>query len=317
MAASQYRVQLEQLRNLVAVSKGALALDRVVKVLRFQEEDDILAFFTSVRLKGISVDWSARELIFTADDVTQEIDKLLKGFEDWEQNNRGKIENVGAPAHERIEQTQPPSQLIPIRQGETEQDQPPSQLIPTRQGTTDNVGEPPLVRTELEQLLGESISSFMMGGRAGLDLSGRGLTSLPDTIGNLTTLQTLDLNNNLLTTLPESIGNLSKLERLHLRENQLWLLPKTIGNLHSLQSLDLSKNKLENLPETLGQLTSLRTLDLSENHLADLPETVRNLAKLERLNLTNTRLWSLSKPAWRALKEFRMRGCKVDGYGEG
>ena len=41
---------------------------------------------------------------------------------------------------------------------------------------------------------------------------GSKLTSLPESIGNLTNLKYLYLKNNELTSLPESIGNLSNLE---------------------------------------------------------------------------------------------------------
>ncbi len=51
----------------------------------------------------------------------------------------------------------------------------------------------------------------------------------------------LDLRNNQLTTLPESIGNLTKLKYIKLDDNQLTTLPESIGNLTQLNQLDLNK----------------------------------------------------------------------------
>ncbi len=55
------------------------------------------------------------------------------------------------------------------------------------------------------------------------------LTSVPETIGQLTNLTTLDLRTNELKTLPETIGQLTNLTTLYLGYNQLTTLPKAIG----------------------------------------------------------------------------------------
>jgi len=47
------------------------------------------------------------------------------------------------------------------------------------------------------------------------------LTELPESLGQLTHLQTLRLSNNQLTTLPESLGQLTQLQTLELGSNQL------------------------------------------------------------------------------------------------
>ncbi|NEU81532.1 leucine-rich repeat domain-containing protein, partial [Nostoc sp. UIC 10630] len=58
----------------------------------------------------------------------------------------------------------------------------------------------------------------------------------------------LDLSNKGLTTLPPKIGQLTNLQSLDLSENQLSSLPPKIGQLTNLQSLDLSENQLSSLP---------------------------------------------------------------------
>jgi Leucine-rich repeat (LRR) protein len=78
-----------------------------------------------------------------------------------------------------------------------------------------------------------------------------------------------------LTELPESLGQLTRLQSLKLRNNQLTALPESLGQLTQLRSLDLSDNQLRVLPESLGQLTQLQSLNLSRNQLAQLWKAVR------------------------------------------
>lgn len=68
-----------------------------------------------------------------------------------------------------------------------------------------------------------------------------------------------------LTTLPESIGELTQLRNIELSSNNLSTLPEWIGNLTRLQSLDLIQNKLRALPESFSNLTQLEELDLDGN----------------------------------------------------
>jgi Leucine-rich repeat (LRR) protein len=58
-----------------------------------------------------------------------------------------------------------------------------------------------------------------------LNLTGNGLTALPDTLGQLTALTTLNLAANELTALPEALGQLIALRSLSLQRNRLRMLP--------------------------------------------------------------------------------------------
>ncbi|MBG1242272.1 leucine-rich repeat domain-containing protein [Nostoc sp. NZL] len=126
-----------------------------------------------------------------------------------------------------------------------------------------------------------------------LDLSSKGLTSLPPQIGQLTNLQTLDLYGNQLSSLPPGFVQLTNLQTLKLRRNQLSSLPPQIGQLTNLQTLDLSRNQLSSLPPEISQLTNLQSLDLGINQLSSLPPEIGQLTNLQSLDLGINQLSSL------------------------
>ena len=129
-----------------------------------------------------------------------------------------------------------------------------------------------------------------------LDLWGNQLTELPEWLGRLTQLQSLNLSGNQLTELPEWLGRLTQLQSLNLSGNQLAALPEWLGRLTQLQSLNLSSNPLAELPEWLGRLTQLQSLNLSGNPLAALPEWLGQLRQLQSLDLWSNQLTEL--PEW-------------------
>ena len=78
-----------------------------------------------------------------------------------------------------------------------------------------------------------------------------------------------------LTSLPESIGNLTGLTSLDVSSTKLTSLPESIGNLTGLQSLDVSETRIASLPESLEKLSSLRKLPLQDLSLDRLPDSIR------------------------------------------
>jgi hypothetical protein len=105
-----------------------------------------------------------------------------------------------------------------------------------------------------------------------LDLRGcEQLSSLPESIGQLSALRHLDISGcSQLSSLPESIGQLSALQSLDLSWlSQLSSLPESIGQLSTLQHLDLSGcSRLSSLPESICQLSALQSLDVHGSALA-------------------------------------------------
>ncbi len=144
---------------------------------------------------------------------------------------------------------------------------------------------------EAEQLIAEAQRT----NATELNLIGFGLTSLPQSLFQLTQLQKLNLLGNQLNELPKEIEQLKNLQKLDLENNQLNELPKEIGQLKNLQKLDLRENQLNELPKEIGQLKNLQTLDLRENQLNELPEEIAQLKNLQTLSLYNNQLNELPK----------------------
>ncbi|MFL9989004.1 NEL-type E3 ubiquitin ligase domain-containing protein [Paraburkholderia sediminicola] len=89
-----------------------------------------------------------------------------------------------------------------------------------------------------------------------LDLSGLGLTSLPDCLHLIHRVTNLSLSRNRLRALPECLGSLRNLELLDLSYNSLEQLPPNTGQLEDLAVLNLRGNRLRELPQEWVQIGS-------------------------------------------------------------
>jgi hypothetical protein len=110
-----------------------------------------------------------------------------------------------------------------------------------------------------------------------LDLSGLGLTMIPDEIASLDlpNVTSLNLSENRLRALPNNFGvNWNQLESLCLNRNQLTALPNNFGaNWNQLEDLMLGHNALRALPNNFGaNWNQLTYLDLNRNQLTALPD---------------------------------------------
>jgi len=118
-----------------------------------------------------------------------------------------------------------------------------------------------------------------------LDLSNKGITELPDELGNFTELKSLNLSYNNITVLPQSICNLINLKKLLLTRNNITKLPVGICNLLQLEILDLSYNSFVKIPSEIGQFSNLSFFDASFCELRTLPLSLTDLIGLKTLNL--------------------------------
>ncbi|XP_039948398.1 leucine-rich repeat-containing protein 40 isoform X3 [Bactrocera tryoni] len=151
-----------------------------------------------------------------------------------------------------------------------------------------------------------------------LQLSGRGLTSVPDKIyqinqtdkdlptsleqltvqeedawWNQMPLTNLDLSSNALTHLSPKIENLETLTTLTLHDNLLTSLPRSICRLEKLVRVNLSRNKLRELPVDFYSLPELRYLNISYNEFEELHPAVSDLHMLEYLDASHNSLTGL------------------------
>ncbi len=147
-----------------------------------------------------------------------------------------------------------------------------------------------------------------------LELNYNKLEELPFSIGKLKSLKSLSVKNNKLNQLPSSIGKLKSLKSLNVENNKLIRLPKNIGNLESLEILDLEDNSLEILPVSFWNLKNLRSLQLSWNQIKVLSDSIGNLSKLKSLWLSVNNLQKLPDSIGNLffLKNFSIDCKKID-----
>ena len=98
-----------------------------------------------------------------------------------------------------------------------------------------------------------------------LNLAINKIESLPEEIGNMTSLTSLLLDENLLKKLPATIGKLKKLETLTLIGNQLECLPEEFENFPDMNFLRLDNNQLTTL--VLKKLPSMLCVSAENNPL--------------------------------------------------
>ncbi len=122
--------------------------------------------------------------------------------------------------------------------------------------------------------------------------------AIPDTLGNLASLDTLNLGSNQLSgDIPGKLASATNLRVLFLQRNQLTgAIPAELGALTGATLVNLSRNQLSGeIPAELGQLTSVTTLNLRNNQLTGaLPTELTSLTALGRFYVANNS--SLCRP---------------------
>ncbi|ONI29517.1 hypothetical protein PRUPE_1G200500 [Prunus persica] len=119
--------------------------------------------------------------------------------------------------------------------------------------------------------------------------------SIPEGIGNLTSLALLAMDNNYFSgSVPDAIGKLQKLQELYLHFNKFSEpIPSALGNLTSLITVFIQDNRFEgSIPPSLGNCQSLLTLDVSNNRLTGtIPRELFGISSLSiSLRISNNSL---------------------------
>ena len=159
---------------------------------------------------------------------------------------------------------------------------------------------------DLRQLL-----SRCPDGRLKLDLSGRGLTSVPESVSQLTEVEVLDLSGNPIRTLPQQLCNFQNLKTLKLSRCNLIEIESVIIPLTSLEELDLSQNEIETLPQDLSKLKHLKTLRLELCGLTEVWPSITQLTSLEELGLSHNEIQTLPQDLSKLkhLRTLRLKYC--------
>ncbi len=130
--------------------------------------------------------------------------------------------------------------------------------------------------------------------RPELNLSGLGLTELPEQVCELDFLQKLTSERNPLEKLPEGIGRLKSLRRLVLTGVEFQELPNNFSELGNLEELGLSGDNITRFPREILDLCKLIVLDLSCCKIDELPKELDGLENLKTLWLSGNPISSIN-----------------------
>ncbi|KAI1770626.1 outer arm dynein light chain 1 [Hypoxylon cercidicola] len=152
-----------------------------------------------------------------------------------------------------------------------------------------------------------------------LDLSGTGLSTLPEDFGRLEKLKIAFFSNCNFSVFPGQLAACPELEMVAFRGNQMvevpedslpprlrWLiltnnrigsLPRSVGKCSRLQKCMLAGNELRCLPDEMAACRKLGLLRLSANRMAELPSWLFDLPELAFLSFAGNPCCSLVTPS--------------------
>ncbi|KAI5921011.1 serine/threonine protein kinase [Camillea tinctor] len=128
-----------------------------------------------------------------------------------------------------------------------------------------------------------------------LDLSGTGLSTLPDDFGRLKKLKVAFFSNCNFAVFPRQLASCPELEMVAFRGNHMSAIPED-SLPPRLRWLILTNNEIVALPESIGKCWRLQKCMLSGNRLTSLPDKMASCKKLGLLRLAANCLEQL--PAW-------------------
>ncbi|OLN86327.1 Ras guanine nucleotide exchange factor L [Colletotrichum chlorophyti] len=128
-----------------------------------------------------------------------------------------------------------------------------------------------------------------------LDLSGTGISSLPDEISRLRSLKIAFFSDCAFTVFPKQLSKCPELEMVAFRSNGMATVPEDALP-SRLRWLILTNNRIETLPKSIGRCSRLQKCMLAGNNLSSLPDEMSACKKLGLLRLSANRFVNL--PSW-------------------
>lgn len=133
-----------------------------------------------------------------------------------------------------------------------------------------------------------------------IDLSGRSLTRLPESIFEdienaqfWFNVKYVYIDDNFLEKIPKNICKLKAVTLISLNKNQFVSFPRTICQISSLVTFSVDDNQVTDLSGLNAELVALKVLSLKNNQLRSIPEAIGKLSALKELNLANNKIESL------------------------
>ncbi len=123
-----------------------------------------------------------------------------------------------------------------------------------------------------------------------IDLSGQGLTEIPQELFKCKNLKKLDLSNNKLRNVPVELAKLRSLRSIDLSNNDITVLMAKFFTFPHLETLIINNNKLKKIPKQISKLRKLKKLSVAGNLLSDMPDELNCLNNLSSINLANNQL---------------------------
>jgi Leucine-rich repeat (LRR) protein len=123
-------------------------------------------------------------------------------------------------------------------------------------------------------------------------------------------LQILFVAHNQLSSLPENLDRLESLQEIHAYDNKLTQLPTSLCGMSSLKILRVNKNMLSEFPACFSELTSLEELDFSDNQINIFPVNIINFVNLKILAFSENP-WQNTSASKEVADTLRSRGVVV------
>jgi Leucine-rich repeat (LRR) protein len=120
-----------------------------------------------------------------------------------------------------------------------------------------------------------------------LNLAGLGLTSIPDEVFTIRSLQHLIISSNDITEIPPRIGKLKNLVEFDCSNNPISVLPAEIYNLQNLEKLDIHSTDIEYISGEVILLQRLAVIDFSDTSIRTVPGGLSRIKTLRSFRASN------------------------------